>query len=81
MAKAKKRFRVTLNRAWCKDCGICVAFCPAKVFEAGERGEALVAREEDCTGCQSCVLRCPDLALEVEEATPSQAAEAVTHGG
>jgi len=28
-----KKFKVVLNRSWCKACGICVGFCPKKVFE------------------------------------------------
>jgi 2-oxoglutarate ferredoxin oxidoreductase subunit delta len=29
----KKTFKITHNRKWCKDCGICVAVCPKKVYE------------------------------------------------
>ncbi|RIE08569.1 4Fe-4S binding protein, partial [Candidatus Cryosericum odellii] len=29
----KKTFLITHNGKWCKNCGICVAVCPKKVFE------------------------------------------------
>lgn len=72
-----RRFVVDINRKWCKDCGICVAFCPAHVFETGGRGEPVIARPDDCTGCQLCVLRCPDLAVDVEEAPAAAGGEGV----
>jgi 2-oxoglutarate ferredoxin oxidoreductase subunit delta len=64
-APKKKEFDVHIYRRWCKDCGICTAFCPKKVFDANEFGSPTVAREPDCTGCMLCVYRCPDFALTV----------------
>jgi len=62
-----KRFKVVLNTKWCKSCGICVEFCPKKVFEFTSDGKVRVMREEMCVGCRSCELRCPDYAVEVRE--------------
>ncbi|HHY95058.1 MAG TPA: ferredoxin family protein [Firmicutes bacterium] len=56
---------IRINAHWCKKCGICIAFCPTKVLEAGEDGTPVVARLEACTVCQLCELRCPDFAVEV----------------
>lgn len=50
---------------WCKGCGLCVAFCPAKVFELGPTGKVLVAHEEECINCGFCELHCPDFAIAV----------------
>jgi len=61
----KKAFKVEVNRVWCKACGICVAFCPGKVFDTDETGMPVISRPEACTGCQLCVLRCPDFATRV----------------
>ncbi|MGB9867297.1 MAG: 4Fe-4S dicluster domain-containing protein [Bacillota bacterium] len=61
-----KRYRVQFNTKWCKACGICVVFCPKKVFDKAEDGKPVVARAEDCIGCKLCELRCPDYALFVE---------------
>lgn len=58
--------KVNINNAWCKQCGICVEFCPAKVFTQ-KIGECPVPTyQEKCTGCKLCELRCPDFAVKVE---------------
>jgi 2-oxoglutarate ferredoxin oxidoreductase subunit delta len=58
--------RVTVNRLWCKKCGICIEYCPVKVFTGEIDGTPVPTFQERCTGCRMCVLRCPDFALEVE---------------
>ncbi|MDA8138081.1 MAG: 4Fe-4S binding protein [Desulfobacteraceae bacterium] len=65
MSKPKLK-ALTINRPWCKGCGICVAFCPAKVLELDHEEKAVAVRIEDCIACSLCALRCPDLAIEVE---------------
>ncbi|MEW6547153.1 MAG: 4Fe-4S binding protein [Bacillota bacterium] len=64
----KRASEIKVNEAWCKRCGICIAFCPTKVLEAGAQGIPRVANLEACTVCLLCELRCPDFAIEVEEA-------------
>ncbi len=65
------KFNVSINKKWCKGCGICVAFCPKQVLEMHiDEGKAYVARPEDCIGCKMCELRCPDFAVQVEECAP-----------
>ena len=59
-------YRIEVNGTWCKKCGICVEFCPAKVFTEQADGSPVPTYREKCTGCRMCVLRCPDFALEVE---------------
>ncbi len=58
---------VTVYNAWCKRCGICVAFCPKNVLEFGPAGHPFAARPEDCILCHQCELRCPDFAISVSE--------------
>jgi|YNPNPStandDraft_1061719.scaffolds.fasta_scaffold69189_1 2-oxoglutarate ferredoxin oxidoreductase subunit delta len=66
--KAKlPRGRVTVFDNWCKGCGLCIAFCPAQVLEAGEEGHPVVAHPERCTACHWCDTHCPDLAILVED--------------
>lgn len=58
---------ITLERALCKGCGICIALCPKNVFDADIEGKPLTARADACIGCKLCQYRCPDFALKVEE--------------
>lgn len=57
---------VVIDTALCKRCGICVEFCPAKVFIQEIDGTPVPQYQGKCTGCKLCVLRCPDFAIEVE---------------
>ncbi len=72
---ARARFRVYIDARLCKGsegCGICLAACRAEVLgpapELSERGvhPAAVLHPERCTGCDQCMLLCPDLAAIVE---------------
>jgi len=65
--RRKKDFRIDIYKAWCKACGICVAFCPARVFAKEEEGYPQVARPEACIGCGWCEIHCPDFAITVRE--------------
>ncbi len=56
---------MTIYPDWCKGCGICAAFCPAKVIEMDPLGKARVVREDDCIHCGFCELHCPDFAVVV----------------
>ena len=58
---------VIINRDWCKGCRICVAFCPKEVLVLDDRDKACWAYPEKCINCGLCELRCPDMAIELEE--------------
>jgi 2-oxoglutarate ferredoxin oxidoreductase subunit delta len=64
MARIKLK-ELSINRQWCKGCGICVAFCPTRVLEMDAGDKVVAVRIEDCTACGRCALRCPDLAITV----------------
>lgn len=55
---------VTVNRAWCKGCGLCVAFCPKKALSL-DKEEKAAHNAELCVECGMCELYCPDLAVTV----------------
>lgn len=56
---------VTINRQWCKGCGICVAFCPkAALTLANDKAVPVPGR---CIACGMCELYCPDLAVSVDK--------------
>jgi 2-oxoglutarate ferredoxin oxidoreductase subunit delta len=65
--KKKRRYHIDVFRAWCKQCGICVAFCPVEALGQDEAGYAVAKNPEACIGCMQCELRCPDFAITVSE--------------
>ena len=62
------KFIQEINRKWCKRCGLCILYCPKKVYDADSLGAPIMARAEDCVGCTLCEMRCPDFALSIEQA-------------
>ncbi len=58
---------IILNQNRCKQCGLCIAFCPKQVFTKGQNDYPEVQDAEKCVSCNLCVFRCPDFALEVRE--------------
>jgi len=64
-----KKFSVTVNKGWCKGCGLCISVCPKNVLELDEGLKCEPVRIDDCIGCRQCENICPDLAITVEECT------------
>ena len=64
--------RINVDEVFCKGCLLCVEACPVDVLGVSSRRNAKgylmpeAKQPEDCTGCLSCELICPDLAIEVE---------------
>jgi 2-oxoglutarate ferredoxin oxidoreductase subunit delta len=69
-----KQYNIDIYRAWCKQCGLCAAFCPRECLALDEDGAPVVVKPERCTGCGWCELHCPDFAISVREC-PQQAPE------
>lgn len=78
--------KVTILSQSCKgvdDCGICAFVCPQDLFEAcstmNDTGyyPPEITDPDECTGCQNCMICCPDYAIVVEkdEKTSSQKQE------
>jgi len=62
---------VTINKAWCKGCGFCVAFCPTNAlamspeFNAKGYHPPYIKSPEDCRNCDFCQSICPEFAIYV----------------
>ncbi|HOV91394.1 MAG TPA: 4Fe-4S binding protein [Syntrophorhabdaceae bacterium] len=65
--KDKKPPKIDIYKAWCKGCGICVAFCPSQVLARDEAGYPYVKSPEKCINCGWCEIRCPDFAITVHK--------------
>ncbi len=63
----EKKSPVTVFKAWCKGCGICIAFCPQGVLDFDENGKSEPVHPEKCIQCMQCELRCPDFAITVNK--------------
>lgn len=56
-----------------EECGICSFVCPKNLFKAAGEINQLgyvpseIGDQEECTGCQNCMIYCPDLAIVVEK--------------
>jgi 2-oxoglutarate ferredoxin oxidoreductase subunit delta len=63
--KKKVEPKIDIYKAWCKACGICVAFCPTEALAKDETGSPYVKDVEKCISCGWCEIRCPDFAITV----------------
>jgi len=64
--KKKEPAKIDIFKAWCKGCGICVAFCPTGALDKDEAGYPYVKDIEKCINCGWCEIRCPDFAITVQ---------------
>jgi 2-oxoglutarate ferredoxin oxidoreductase subunit delta len=67
--KKREKPKIDIYKAWCKGCGICVAFCPTGVLAKDEAGYPYVKDINRCINCGWCEIRCPDFAITVESET------------
>ena len=63
----EKKSPVTVFKAWCKGCGICISFCPQGVLAFDDDGKSFPKYPEKCIKCMQCELRCPDFAITVNK--------------
>ena len=61
------KYEIDIFEAWCKKCGICIAFCPQKCLAGDEEDAPVITSPELCTGCGWCEIHCPDFAISVRE--------------
>ena len=67
--KKKEEPKIDIYKAWCKACGICVAFCPTGALAKDETGSPYVKDIAKCINCGWCEIRCPDFAITVGKKT------------
>lgn len=62
-------WKVIVDKEKCTGDAECADACPVDVYQLIE-GRAEPVKEEDCIGCESCVLVCDFEAITVEEIEP-----------
>ncbi len=66
--------RITIDAERCKGCCFCIEYCPKDAIVLSDKlnmkGYFVAAFDADkgCTGCATCALMCPDVAIEVYKA-------------
>lgn len=65
--------KVTFATDICKGCGLCVNACPKGLLQISKdkinkKGHhpAEITSQEECVGCASCAIMCPDCVITVE---------------
>lgn len=62
---------ITIDKACCKGCDICISICPKKVFTRSKNRNKYgtnmpeAANEKECVQCGMCERMCPDGAIDV----------------
>ena len=69
--KQKVKKRVKIREEFCKECGICMFYCPDGALkfqnEFNARGFHPAKWSGNCSFCGRCYIVCPHLAIEIEE--------------
>jgi len=61
--------KISIDKALCKGCGICVGICPVKVYKLSNKRNRYGSTMPDpfgtdaCIGCSMCERLCPDAAI------------------
>jgi len=73
MMTQRIKFYVDINIDLCKECGICIEFCPIKILETSIEVNkygyhyTYVKNMEKCIGCKLCEKYCPEFAIYVRK--------------
>ncbi|MFH1414664.1 MAG: ferredoxin family protein [Elusimicrobiota bacterium] len=69
MSQKKKNLIIDAGR--CKECGLCIEFCPSGALEFSEKfnsnGFHPVKWTGECSLCGICYTMCPDYCIEIKE--------------
>ena len=64
--------KISINRVFCKNCGICAYVCPKQVYEFNETEGAQIAKPDDCIFCDLCIMMCPEMAIDINKIEKEQ---------
>ena len=64
--------KISINRVFCKKCGICAYVCPKQVYEFSELDGPQVVKSDDCIFCDLCIMMCPEMAIDISKVVKEQ---------
>ena len=77
MTEKKKCGWITIDSELCKGCHLCISVCPVDLIAVSDRLNQKgyypaifieadgIEKNRKCTGCATCAVICPDIAIEV----------------
>lgn len=72
---------LTVRRAYCKGCNLCVVACPTKILALDEWERVYVTDMHACLLCGVCAARCPDFVFIVDPGSGARAKDAASQSG
>jgi 2-oxoglutarate ferredoxin oxidoreductase subunit delta len=72
-SEKNKAAYIVIDHERCKACYLCVSVCPKEIIKITERinkngytyVEVQADKAHECSGCKSCAIMCPDIAISV----------------
>jgi 2-oxoglutarate ferredoxin oxidoreductase subunit delta len=73
IAESRKTNYIVIEKDKCKACHYCIAVCAREIIGTSKEinrlgvnyAEVIPDKAHECTGCKSCAIMCPDIAISV----------------
>ena len=73
ISESRKTSHIVIEKEKCKACHYCISVCPRDIIGTSKEinrlgfiyAEVIPDKAHECTGCKSCALMCPDIAIAV----------------
>jgi 2-oxoglutarate ferredoxin oxidoreductase subunit delta len=73
ISESRKTSYIVIEKEKCKACHYCIAVCPKEIIGVSKDinrfgvnyAEPIEEKAHECTGCKSCAIMCPDIAISV----------------
>ena len=73
ISESRKTSYILIEKEKCKACHYCIAVCPREIIGLSKDinrfgvnyAEPIEEKAHECTGCKSCAIMCPDIAISV----------------
>ena len=73
ISESRKTGYIIIDKDKCKACYYCISVCPMEIIGISidinrlgfNYAEAITEKSHECTGCKSCAIMCPDVAISI----------------